>query len=105
MDMGPDEKTKRVGINPGYAFGQLARALTTSAEHADADVRARAKARAERWGQVLLKFFDGTLTVGSRTPLAGIPAWATLEVAKGGFATGNLIAGGPLQAHELVLLE
>ena len=36
----------------------------------------------------------------SRTPLADTPAWATLEVAHGGFATGSLLAGGPLLPHE-----
>ena len=47
---------------------------------------------------------DGTTSVGSHTPLAGVPAWVTLEVEKGGFATGGLLAGGPLQEHERALL-
>lgn len=33
---------RKVAINPGYALGQLARALETREHHADAGVRARA---------------------------------------------------------------
>ena len=42
----------------------------------------------------------GRLDVGSRTPVVDVPAWATLEVVTGGFATGALLAGGPLLPHE-----
>jgi hypothetical protein len=35
--------------NPGYAAGMLAKALTTSASHADAATRERALAKVERW--------------------------------------------------------
>lgn len=48
---------------------------------------------------------QGTLTVGSRVAVAEVPAWATLEVAKGGFATGRLLAEGALQPHEQALLS
>lgn len=48
---------------------------------------------------------SGTLKVGSRLPLPEVPTWATLEVITGGFATGELLAGGPLLPHELALLE
>ncbi|HEX6909110.1 MAG TPA: hypothetical protein VF142_01870, partial [Longimicrobium sp.] len=41
---------------------------------------------------------------GARTPVPDAPAWATLEVVQGGFATGGLLAGGPLQPHEAELL-
>ncbi|MDP1051005.1 hypothetical protein, partial [Klebsiella quasipneumoniae] len=37
---------------------------------------------------------------GSRTPLAEIPDWVTLEVITGGFATGNLLASGELTDYE-----
>jgi hypothetical protein len=37
-------------------------------------------------------------------PTVGAPAWATLRVVKGGFATGGLLAGGPLEPHERDLL-
>ncbi|MFH8477081.1 hypothetical protein [Streptomyces sp. NPDC018000] len=42
----------------------------------------------------------GRLSVGSRTPVNGLPPWVTLDVVRGGFATGTAGAGGPLQAHE-----
>ena len=47
----------------------------------------------------------GAVDYGSRTPLEATPAWATLEVLTGGFATGRLLAGGVLLEHELVLLR
>jgi hypothetical protein len=47
---------------------------------------------------------SGALRVGARTPVGGAPAWATLEVVHGGFTTGELLAGGPLQPHEEALL-
>jgi hypothetical protein len=44
---------------------------------------------------------DGRLQIGSRTPVAGLPAWVTPQVIRGGFATGKPPAGGPLQPHEV----
>ncbi|HUQ07104.1 MAG TPA: hypothetical protein VM261_31655 [Kofleriaceae bacterium] len=76
-------------VDPGYALGQLARALTADA--------------AETWRRVFAGMMSGALDIGSRTPAAA-PAWATLEVAHGGFATGRLLAGGELQPHEHALL-
>ena len=43
---------------------------------------------------------SGALTIGSRTPMAGLPAWVTPRVVRGGFATGTAAAGGPLRPHE-----
>lgn len=43
---------------------------------------------------------SGALAVGSRTPVAGLPAWVTPEVVTGGFATGAVAAGGPLLPYE-----
>lgn len=83
------DRGKHVG--EGYAFGQLLRAL----RHAGAD-----SARAARWHAVLDGMADGTLTVGSRTPVADTPAWVTLEVAHGGFATGRYLAEAPLRHDE-----
>src|SRR5262245_31627598 len=97
-------RERNSSINPGYALGQLARVLTTRSQHEQPEARARAEARADRWQQVLRGMLDGTHTPGSRTPIRDVPAWATLEVVKGGFATGNLLAGGPLQPHEMALL-
>ena len=42
---------------------------------------------------------------GSRTPLPQVPSWVTLEVVRGGFATGELKAGGTLLPHEVTLLK
>lgn len=88
--------------NPMYALGQLARALFQVDLHVSASVRERARARVERWERVIGGMFDGTLTIGSRTPTSA-PAWATLEVVHGGFATGALAAGGPLLPFEEAL--
>ncbi len=71
----------------GYAYGQLRRAL----RHAGAD-----SARADRWRAVLDGMADGTLSIGSRTPVADTPAWVTLEVLHGGFASGRYLAEAPL---------
>lgn len=91
------------GSPGGYAGFQLARALA-AAQHADASVRAGAAKRLRQWAAVIRGRADASIATGSRTPVAGAPAWATLEVATGGFATGALLAGGPLQAHERALL-
>ncbi|MFI1698056.1 hypothetical protein ACH419_19045 [Streptomyces bobili] len=89
-----------VEANPGYASGQLARALTTARTHQDPETRRRAQDRGRRWRDVLSGMAGGLLTIGSRTPVAGLPAWVTPEVVRGGFATGQPAAGGPLLAHE-----
>ncbi|WP_410659301.1 hypothetical protein [Amycolatopsis sp. lyj-112] len=80
----------------GYAFGQLRRALL----HAGAD-----SARADAWRAVLDGIADGTLTVGSRTPVADTPAWVTLEVLHGGFASGRYLAEAPLRHDEIDVLR
>ncbi|GAA4930806.1 hypothetical protein ACFPM3_02820 [Streptomyces coeruleoprunus] len=87
-------------VNPAYAAGQLARALATARTHGDDATRDRAEGRAARWRQVLAGIADGRLTIGSRTPVAGLPAWVTPEVVQGGFATGAPSAGGPLLPYE-----
>lgn len=86
--------------SPLYAIGRLERALAAAAEHPDPRVRARAVKRGEQWRAVLSGMSDGTLTVGSRTPVADTPAWVTLEVVHGGFATGRYVAEGPLAEFE-----
>ena len=87
----------------GYALGQLGSAFLTATTHEDAEVRRRADRRAERWAQVLEGMADGRVEVGSRTPVRGLPAWVTLEVLRGGFATGSASAERPLQADEVAL--
>ena len=86
--------------NP-YALGQLAQALTTADEHEDAATRERADARVRAWSRVLDGMRSGALEIGSRTPVRGLPAWATPEVVRGGFATGRAVAGGALDDDEL----
>ncbi|GAB1509546.1 hypothetical protein JCM33774_15870 [Actinophytocola sp. KF-1] len=78
-------------VGEGYAFGQLRRALRHAGEGSP---------RAARWRAVLDGMADGTLTVGSRTPVADTPAWVTLEVVHGGFATGRYLAEAPLRHDE-----
>ncbi len=90
--------------NPGYAFGQLALALSAGESHPDPGVRARAAGKVEAWANVFRGMLSGALAVGSRTPVPGAPAWATLEVVTGGFATGSFLAGGPLRPYERELL-
>ncbi|MEM9694934.1 MAG: hypothetical protein AAGA56_20490, partial [Myxococcota bacterium] len=91
---------ERHTANPSYAFGQLEKALATAVEHGDAETRERALVKANKWLAVLAGMADGTLTVGSRVPIADTPAWVTLEVAHGGFATGRFLAEGELREHE-----
>ncbi len=89
----------------GYVLGQLLRAWKTTQEHFDANVRQLAAKKIERLEQVLRGMLSGKLSIGAQTPVEGIPAWVTLEVVHGGFATGNLLAGGALQQHELAMLS
>ncbi len=96
---------KTSGVNPGYASLQIAKAFTTSEVHEDAATRERAKQKISKWETVLKNILTGSVDYGSRTPLEAVPAWATLEVLTGGFATGRLLAAGPLQEHEQELLK
>ncbi|MEO0824652.1 MAG: hypothetical protein AAFX95_01155 [Cyanobacteria bacterium J06639_16] len=91
-------------VNPGYPLFQIAKALTTAEHHEDPATRERAQQRIVKWTAVLNGLLNGTVDVGSRSPLGGVPNWVTLEVVTGGFATGQLMAGGPLLEHELALL-
>ncbi|AOI68378.1 hypothetical protein [Burkholderia ubonensis] len=93
------------GINPGYAAFQVAKALTTCEAHPDRAVRERAKERISKWEAVLTSVLDGSIAHGSRAPLRSMPAWVTPEVITGGFATGECLAGGPFQEHEVSLLH
>jgi hypothetical protein len=91
--------------NPRYASFQIAKALTTSEVHEDAATRERAKQKITKWETVLRNILTGSVDYGSRTPVEAVPVWATLEVVTGGFATGLLLASGPLEEHEKALLE
>jgi hypothetical protein len=69
----------QASTNPEFALGQLARAFTTNQTHADADTRERAAGKIASWIKVLEGMLSGALAIGSRTPIANTPAWATLE--------------------------
>ena len=97
--MAMDDDSTSTDSPGGYAGLQLARALAASG-HPDASVRAGAAKRLRQWAAVIQGRSDGSVRTGSRTPLKDTPAWATLEVVTGGFATGALLAGGPLKPHE-----
>lgn len=100
----PSDDAKPVNVNPGYAAFQLAKALTTAEQNEDSATRERAREKVAKWEKVLANILTGAVTYGSRTPVEGVPKWATLEVVTGGFATGQLLAGGPLQEHEQKLI-
>src|SRR5688572_17094269 len=89
-------------VNIGYAWRQLIGARRTAEEHEDEDVRARATKNVAKWEAVIAGMQSGTIDVGSRTPTKA-PAWVTLDVVTGGFATGGYSAGGPLRDHEYAL--
>src|SRR5579859_7651850 len=67
-------------VNQGYVLRQLAHAFATSQHHKDPATRERATATVTRWLQVFQGMLSGSLTIGSRTPVAETPVWATLEV-------------------------
>jgi len=93
-------------INSGYAAGQLARALRTAAdETGDLATRQRAEDRAASWTSVLRGMCDGTLSIGSREPVDGLPVWATPKVVRGGFATGEALADEPWGDDETARAE
>ncbi|MGW1183623.1 hypothetical protein ACWD7Y_09920 [Streptomyces drozdowiczii] len=98
--MNDNAEQQPLTVTTSYPESLLAQAFVTALTHEDADTRQRAEARGQRWRQVLAAMTAGRVTVGSRTPVTGFPAWVTPEVMRGGFSTGAVSAGGPLQAHE-----
>lgn len=95
---------ERYTASPRYALGQLERALEKAASAGDAAARKRAGVKAEKWRAVVDGMAGGQLSVGSRTPVADTPAWVTLEVVHGGFATGRYLAETPLRDDEVARL-
>ncbi|UKD57487.1 hypothetical protein L3Q65_12420 [Amycolatopsis sp. FU40] len=89
--------------SPTYAYGQLQRAVRTALSAKDGATRKRAQAKASQWQDVLTGMAAGSLRIGSRTPVADTPAWITLEVVHGGFATGRFLAEVPLSPEEAAL--
>lgn len=104
MDRNRADDEPRRSASSGYALGRLRRAMETALSQSDPEVRHRAEQKALAWEAVLSGMASGTVEVGSRTPVAGTPAWVTLEVVQGGFATGRYIAEGPLLEDEQRLL-
>ncbi|MFC3500198.1 hypothetical protein ACFOOK_04350 [Micromonospora krabiensis] len=98
-----DTNESRIGTD--YPVGELTRAAVTASNHADAATRNRAHERFARWAAVLRGMATGRLRIGSRRPVADLPVWATPRVVRGGFATGEALAGGPLRPHEAALAE
>lgn len=91
--------------NPGYAVGQLGKAYVTLQAHEDAQTREGALIKIGNWIKVITGMLSGGLQIGSRKPVKDVPVWATLEVVRGGFSTGSLLAGGELQPHEREMLR
>lgn len=87
-----------------YVQYQLAKALTAASSAKEQGALTNANKRIRKWIDVVEGTRTGQVSVGSRTPVRGFPAWVTLEVATGGFATGRALAGGDLLTHELQLL-
>ncbi|MGB3126246.1 MAG: hypothetical protein WBB95_20745, partial [Pseudomonas sp.] len=87
-------------MDAGYAVFQLSKTLIAHDQTSGPLARFNARRRISHWQQVIAHILQGTAEYGSRTPVAEIPAWVTLEVITGGFATGNLLAGGELTGYE-----
>lgn len=85
--------------NP-YALAQWSAALLTATTTSDDATRTRAQRRVSQWQSVIRGLRSGSLRLGSRTPVRGLPAWVTPEVMRGGFATGRAAASGPLSEFE-----
>ncbi|MEU6478016.1 hypothetical protein ABZ858_14190 [Streptomyces sp. NPDC047017] len=87
-------------VAPSFPEYRPTKAFATAPAREGADSRHRAEARGKRWRAVLAGMASGRLSIGSRTPVDGLPSWVTPEVVRGGFAIGGATAAGPLQAYE-----
>lgn len=83
-----------------YPQGQWQRALDTAENHPDPATRERAARKAGAWLDALRGMLGGRIRAGSRVPVADLPAWVTLEVLHGGFASGKALAAGPRRPWE-----
>lgn len=75
--MNDNAEQQPLTVTTSYPESLLAQAFVTALTHEDADTRQRAEARGQRWRQVLAAMTAGRVTVGSRTPVTGVPAWVT----------------------------
>jgi hypothetical protein len=62
-------------VNRAYPAGLMASALATAASHDDSATREHAADRVRRWQRVLDGMVSGSLDIGSRTPVKGLPVW------------------------------
>jgi hypothetical protein len=62
---------------------QLAPALTCAEQCTDPLERARAQEKVDQWLAALFGILGSGIQPGSRTPVSGVPAWATLQVVMG----------------------
>ncbi|WP_125776458.1 hypothetical protein [Antribacter gilvus] len=83
-----------------YVERQLLAAAQTAATHTDPATRERADRRAQAWVSHVVGVLSGAIRTGVRTPVGGLPAWVTLDVLHGGFASGAPAAGGRLADDE-----
>ncbi len=86
-----------------FVLGELSRAFQTAVTHEDAATRRSAEKRVEQWTRMLSAWRTGEVEVGPRRPVAGLPIWVTLEVLRGGFATGSALAEIPLGEDEVAM--
>lgn len=80
-----------IRVSQAYPLGQWAKALR-AAEDGDPAERGRALERVRLWEDALRGMADGSVAVGERAPVAALPAWVTLQVLHGGFASGHALA-------------
>ena len=86
-----------------FVVGELGRAFQTAVTHEDAATRRSAEKRVEQWTRMMSAWSAGRVEVGSRRPVVGLPIWVTLEVLRGGFATGSALAESSLGEDELAM--
>lgn len=98
-------RDESVAASSKYAWGQLQLAVERAQGAGDRGSRARAEQKVRGWQLVLDGMASGSLLVGSRTPVESTPAWVTLEVMHGGFASGRYLAEQPLDDDELALVS
>jgi hypothetical protein len=97
--------TDEKGVGSNYVANLLSTALLTAAESESPEVRESAARRVDRFQRALEGMSSGAIEVGSRTPVKDLPAWVTLEVVRGGFATGRGAAQVEMSQDEARLIN
>ncbi|MDR1137967.1 MAG: hypothetical protein LBK91_06555 [Synergistaceae bacterium] len=83
-----------MNIDTYYAYNELRKALRLKSECEDADSITRAEKLIAQWKSVVERIENGALETDS------YPVWVTLEIVRGGFATGRAIADVPFSDEE-----